>query len=416
MTARAMFSIWPLFFGLSLIGLAIGVQGSLLGVRAEMEGFADLQIGLLMSGYFAGFLAGSMFAPRLIEQVGHIRVFAAVAAMASVTILVHALFIEPWTWAAMRLLTGFAFSCIYVVAESWLNKAATNETRGQILAVYMSIMMAGICAGQFMLGLSDPGSFVLFAIISVMVSIAAVPILMTVLTAPLIEDTERVSVAHLWRRAPMGVMGLVLSQWCASVVFSMGAVYATKLGLTVLEVSYFMGVMMGGGMVFQMPLGRLSDSIDRRWVIGGASLVAVITALLISRETAASLWMYGLLFIFGGCSMSLYSLVVAITNDHLRPNEIVPASGTMVLISGLVSITGPISISLWMEAYGIGAFFPILASCLLLLAIISIYRVLTIPALPAEYKTHSTIQAAATTVGTVLHYDENELKENLETD
>jgi len=256
MTARAMFSIWPLFFGLSLIGLAIGVQGSLLGVRAEMEGFADLQIGLLMSGYFAGFLAGSMLAPRLIEQVGHIRVFAAVAAMASVTILVHALFIEPWTWAAMRLLTGFAFSCIYVVAESWLNKAATNETRGQILAVYMSIMMAGICAGQFMLGLSDPGSFVLFAIISVMVSIAAVPILMTVLTAPLIEDTERVSVAHLWRRAPMGVMGLVLSQWCASVVFSMGAVYATKMGLTVLEVSYFMGFMMGGGMVFQMPLGR----------------------------------------------------------------------------------------------------------------------------------------------------------------
>ncbi len=413
MTARAMFKIWPLFFGLSLVGLAIGVQGSLLGVRAELEGFEDLQIGFLMSGYFAGFLAGSMFAPKLIEQVGHIRVFAAVSAMASVTILVHALFIEPWTWTIMRLLTGFAFSCIYVVAESWLNKAATNETRGQILAVYMSIMMGGICAGQFMLNLSDPGSFTLFALISVMVSIAAVPILMTVLSAPLIEETERVSIRHLWNRAPMGVMGLVLSQWCASVVFGMGAVYATKLGLTVLEVSYFMGFMMGGGMVFQMPLGKLSDIIDRRWVIGGASLVAVVVALLISRETLASVWLYSLLFVFGGCSMSLYSLVVAITNDHLRPAEIVPASGTMILISGLVSITGPISISIWIKTFGLSGFFPVLAVCLLILGIISIYRVLTIPALPPEYKTHSTIQAAAIPVGTVLHHDEMLLKENL---
>lgn len=406
MSVRTLVSIWPLFFGLSLIGLAIGVQGSLLGVRAEMEGFDDLLIGLLMSCYFAGFLAGSRLAPKLIQRVGHIRTFAALSAVASVTILIHALYVEPWTWAAMRLLTGFAFSCIYVVAESWLNQAATNETRGQILSVYMSIVLAGICAGQFMLSLSDPGTFTLFILISVMVSVAAVPILMTVLIAPPIEESERVSIKHLWHRAPMGIIGLILSQWSASVVFGMGAVYATKLGMDVAQVSYFMGAVMGGGMVFQWPLGRLSDRVDRRWVMGISSVVGCVAAVLISREVEASTLLYTLLFIFGGCSMSLYSIVVALTNDHLRPSEIVPASGTMVMISGLVSITGPITISIWMQIFGIQSFFLVVATSLLLMAIISIWRVLTIPALPLEYKTHSTLQAVVTPVGTVLHAEE----------
>jgi MFS family permease len=402
-------SIWPLFFGLSLIGLAIGVQGSLLGVRAEMEGFADYLIGLLMSAYFGGFLAGSMLAPKLIERVGHIRTFAAVSALASVTILVHALYIEPWTWAAMRLLTGFAFSCIYVVSESWMNQAASNETRGQILSIYMSILLAGICAGQFMLSLSDPATFTLFILISVMVSIAAVPILMTVLVAPPIEETERVSMGLLWRKAPMGVLGIVLVQWCSSAVFGMGAVYATKLGFTFIEVSYFMAAIMGGGMIFQWPLGKLSDLVDRRWVIGYSSIAAAVAAVLISREVEASTWLYLLLFVFGGVSQSMYSIVVALTNDHLKPSEIVAASGTLVMISGLVSITGPISVTLWMQLFGTQSFFLLLAVSLILLAGISIYRVLTIPALPAEYKTQSTLQATITPVGTVLHAEEDEL-------
>ena len=288
MPVRTALSVWPLFLGLSLIGLAVGVQGSLLGVRAELEGFEDFLIGLLMSCYFAGFLGGSMLAPRIIERVGHIRIFAAVSAVASVTILVHALYVDPWAWAAMRLLTGFAFSCIYVASESWLNQASSNETRGQILAIYMTILLAGVCAGQFLLNVADPQDFTLFILISVMVSVAAVPILLTVIATPHIEETERVSIAHLWRRAPMGVIGIILSQWMASVVFGMGAVYATKMGMSVSEVAFFMGSMMAGGMILQWPLGKLSDHMDRRWVLGGASIVALIAALAASGETVAS--------------------------------------------------------------------------------------------------------------------------------
>lgn len=408
MPVRTVISIWPLFLGLSLIGLAIGVQGSLLGIRAELEGFDDSLIGLLMSCYFAGFLGGSLLAPGLIQKVGHIRIFAALSAVASVTILMHSLYVEPWTWAAMRLLTGFAFSCIYVVSESWLNQASANETRGQILSIYMVILLTGIFVGQFMLNLADPAGFTLFILISVMVSVAAVPILLTVVTAPPIEETDRVSIAHLWSRAPMGVMGIILTQWTASVVFGMGAVYATKLGFTVTEVAYFMASIMAGGMFLQWPLGKLSDMMDRRWVLGVSSIIALVAAVFASYETTASAKLYLLSFVFGGFCLSMYSVVSALTNDHLRPDEIVPASGTMVLLSGLTSITGPITVAFWMEVFGLQSYFLLLAFALALLAIISIFRVLTISALPERYKTQSTLQVAINPVGTVLHAEEED--------
>jgi MFS family permease len=409
MPVRTVVNLWPLFLGLSLIGLAVGVQGSLLGYRAELEGFSDGLIGLVMSAYFAGFLAGSLLAPKLILQVGHIRTFGAVTALASVTILIHASFVEPWTWAGMRLLTGFAFSSIYVVAESWLNQAANNRNRGQLLSIYMVILLAGTTAGQFMLNLADPAGFALFILISIMVSFAAIPILMTVLPTPPLEETERVSVAHLWRRAPMGVIGIVLVQWCTSVVFGMGAVYGAKMGMSVQEVSWFMGSLMAGGMVLQWPLGKLSDHIDRRWVMGVASICAVVAALFAGEQTQAGWWLYGYAFLFGGFCLSQYSLVVALTHDHLRPAEIIPASGTIVMLSGWVSITGPLMVAYGLGSFGLQSFFPMMAGVLLLMAVISIWRVIFVPALPPEYKTNSTLQAAATPVGSVLHPEEKEV-------
>lgn len=406
MPVKTMVSIWPLFAGLSLIGLAVGVQGSLLGVRAALEGFDDLLIGLLMSCYFAGFLAGSLLTPRMIQRVGHIRIFAALSAVASVTILVHALFVNPWVWALMRLLTGFAFSTIYVVSESWLNQSSNNANRGQILSLYTTILLAGICAGQFMLNVAAPSEFTLFILISVMVSVAAVPILLSIVQTPPIEETERVTMSHLWYRTRVGVIAIIMSQWVSSILFSMGAVYATKLGFNVYQVANFMGAMMAGGMILQWPLGKLSDSIDRRWVIGFSSLAAVVLAVIISFMNDASTWLYFLVFLFGGCSLSLYSIVVAFTNDHLRPAEIVPASGTIILISGLTSITGPITAVFWLQIFGLKSFFILIAVSLMGMGVMSIWRVLTIPALPSEYKGQSTLQAAAAPVGIILHAEE----------
>ena len=412
MSARTVVSLWPLFFGLSLVGLAAGVQGTLLGYRAEVEGFDDALIGLLMSAYFAGFLLGSVFAPRLIDRVGHIRTFAAVSALASVTILVHASFVEPWTWSVMRLITGFAFSCIYVVTESWLNEAATNETRGQILSVYMLILLGGTCAGQFMLTVADPAGLALFVLVSVMISVAAMPILMTVMRTPALETSERVSVLHLWRRAKMGVIGLVLIQWCSSMMYGMGAVYAAKMALGAREVALFMGAIMGGAMLMQWPLGHVSDRVDRRWVMGGASLIAVGAGVYASTQTQAGWPLYLSALVFGGFTLSQYSLVVSSIHDHLRPSEMTPASGTIVMLSGAVCISGPLTVSFSLQWFGLQSFFLLMSGILLLMAVISLYRVIMIPSLPPEYKTHAVLQLPVSPVGSVLHPEEKDVVEH----
>ncbi len=406
MSLRAITNLWPLFFGLLLLGLALGVQGSLLGIRANLEGFETWSIGLIMSAYFVGFLAGSLLTPRLIAAVGHIRIFGAATALASITILIHATLVEPWVWMLARLVTGFAFSTVYVVSESWLNSAATNETRGQVLAYYMVTLLAGITAGQMILTLADPAEVSLFVLISVMVSLAAIPILMTVLPTPIMEVHDRVSIRHLWHRAPLGVIGIFFNQWCSSVVFSFGAVYAARRGMSVAEIAAFMTAIMGGAMVMQWPLGKLSDLMDRRWVLGIGGIAGAVTAGWAGLQVGQGPLLLVAAFLFGGFCLSQYSIVVALIHDHLRPSEIVPASGTVVMVSGLVAISGPPSMALAVDLFGVNSFFVLLAAMLTLMAAINIWRARHIPPLPGRYKTQSTLQSAISPVGTVLQADD----------
>jgi MFS family permease len=402
---RIVLSIWPLFFGLTLIGISIGMQGSLLGIRAELENFNDFLIGLLMSSYFGGFLLGSLLAPKHIRRVGHIRIFGALSAVASITILLHALFINPWIWMLMRFLSGFAFSTIYVVSESWLNKASSNSDRGQILSIYATTLLLGICIGQFLLTIADPFKIDLFILISLIISIAAIPILLSGVKGPSIEEGDRITIKLLWRRTRIGVFAIALSQWVASIVFSMGAVYAIKIGFNQNQTAYFMGCLMMGGMFLQWPLGKLSDKFDRRWIIGLSSIFGAFCSILILFCDKPNLFFYLSTFLFGGFSLSLYSIIVAFTNDHLRPNEITSASGTIILIGGLASMIGPLTSVLWFTKFGAETLFLMFTYSLFLVGIISIYRVLTIPALPRRYKVDSTIQVAPTPIGTILSQD-----------
>ena len=402
---RIVLSIWPLFFGLTLIGISIGMQGSLLGIRAELENFNDFLIGLLMSSYFGGFLLGSLLAPKHIRRVGHIRIFGALSAVASITILLHALFINPWIWMLMRFLSGFAFSTIYVVSESWLNKASSNSDRGQILSIYATTLLLGICIGQFLLTIADPFKIDLFILISLIISIAAIPILLSGVKGPSIEEGDRITIKLLWKRTRIGVFAIALSQWVASIVFSMGAVYAIKIGFNQNQTAYFMGCLMMGGMFLQWPLGKLSDKFDRRWIIGLSSIFGAFCSILILFCDRPNLLLYLSTFLFGGFSLSLYSIIVAFTNDHLRPNEITSASGTIILIGGLASMIGPLTSVLWFTKFGAETLFLMFTYSLFLVGIISIYRVLTIPALPRRYKVDSTIQVAPTPIGTILSQD-----------
>jgi len=190
---------WAILLGIGFMMLANGLQGTLLGVRASIEGFSTFTTGIMMSGYFIGLFIGSMVAPVLVSRVGHIRVFSALASLASISILFHGVYIDPWIWMAMRVITGISFAGFFVVTESWLNDRASNETRGKVLSVYMVIVTGSMGAGQFLLNLAKPDTIDLFILISVIISLGLIPILLTVKPAPSFATSSKMSVIDLYR-------------------------------------------------------------------------------------------------------------------------------------------------------------------------------------------------------------------------
>ena len=371
----AIASAWALLLGMALIMLGNGLQGTLLGVRASIEGFATTVTGFVMTGYFAGFLAGSVLAPKIVQRVGHIRVFAALASLASASALVHAVFVDPWSWGAMRLVTGFSYAGLYVVAESWLNDRATNETRGQILSIYMVVAYAGMTLGQLLLNLADPGGFVLFVLISVLVSLALVPISLTAAPAPAFDAPMRVGLRQLYRISPLGVLGGFGTGMANGMVFGMGAVYARAAGMSVSEVSLFMGLILLGGLLLQWPVGRISDLIDRRkMIVAVTALAAALGLVLALAPDISTQGKLGLVFLLGGAVLPLYSLCGAHMNDHLDPSQMVAANSGYVLINGLGASLGPVTVAMAMAGAGPAGFFMALAAVLGAIALFAGWR------------------------------------------
>ena len=318
----AISSCWALLLGIALIMIGNGLQGTLLGLRATLEGFGTTVTGLVMTGYFLGFFAGSTIVPTLVSRVGHIRVFAALASIASGAVLLHSIFVEPVSWGIFRLVTGFCYAGLYIVAESWLNDAATNETRGQLLSIYMVTVLGGMGCGQFLLNTASPESFELFVLVSLMVSVSLVPISLTAGRAPNFDTPDRVSVAELYRLSPLGLVGALAIGTIHSSFFAMGAVYANAIGLSIDQLSVFIAAALFGGVLMQWPIGRLSDRFDRRIVITVVTVLAGVISLLPATMTELDYTsLVATIAIFGGLSLPLYSLCLAHTNDHITRGQ-----------------------------------------------------------------------------------------------
>jgi MFS family permease len=381
----ALSAAWALLLGMAIIMLGNGLQGTLLALRATLEGFPTTVTGFVMTGYFVGFLAGSTIAPRIVQRVGHIRVFAALASLASASALVHAAFIDPWTWGAMRVVTGFSYAGLYVVAESWLNDRATNETRGQILSFYMVVTYGGMTAGQLLLNVGDPLGFDLFILISVMVSLALVPISLTAAPAPSFDAPTPVGLRQLYSISPLGIVGGMVTGLTNGVIFGMGAVYAKAAGLSKAEISMFMGLILLGGMLLQWPVGRISDWLDRRKVIVGvATLAAVLSVIPGVFPQLPLLWLLGISFLLGGMTLPMYSLCGAHLNDYLDPRQMVGASSGFVLAVGLGAILGPTSGSLAIQVAGPEGFFLCLALVHVFIALFGLWRMTRRASVPLE--------------------------------
>ncbi len=384
-TFDAIKSSWALFIGIAFIMLAQGLQGTLLPLRATMEGFSTSLTGIIMSGYFVGVMVGSIYAPKLVQRVGHIRVFAALASLASITILVHSLFVNVWTWTLMRLVTGVSFAGLYVVAESWINDRATNENRGQVLSLYTLIVFSSMGLGQLLLNMSDPRGVELFVLTSILVSVALIPILLTARPAPTYEWSERVSVATLFRITPFGVFATIATGLAHGSLFSMGAVFGQLSGMNVAQISWFMAAFLLGGLLFQWPIGRFSDRFDRRRLLimlGGFGFVIAMSAIWVPVSNITVLIFLAVLL--GGTALPLYSMCIAATNDRLAPEQMVGASGSLVLASGIGLSFGPLCASTLMNALGPRGYFVSLALPFIAIVLFGIYRIIKRASAPAD--------------------------------
>lgn len=348
---------WALLLGLGLLMLGNGMQGTLLGIRGGIEEFTTLQMSIVMSAYFVGFLFGSRLAPDMIRRVGHVRVFAALGSMISAVLIMYAAAPDWMVWAVLRVLIGFSFSGVYITAESWLNNASTNETRGQALSLYLIVQMIGIVAAQMLLNVGDPSGYVLFVIPSVLVSLAFTPILLSVSQAPAFETTKPLSFRRLYNASPLGCVGMFLLGGVFSAQFGMASVWGTRVGLSVADLTIFVSFIYVGGLVLQYPIGWLSDRMDRRRVVLWLAAFGAV-ALMVPVVYDAPFPVLVLIgAICGGVSNPLYSLLLAYVNDYLDTTDMAAASAGLLFINGLGAISGPIITGWMMERVGPSGFF-----------------------------------------------------------
>ncbi|MCB9960359.1 MAG: MFS transporter [Rhodospirillaceae bacterium] len=376
---------WVLFFGIGLMMLGNGLQGTLLGVRATLESFDTAVTGIMMSGYFAGFFLGSTIVPHLLGRVGHVRIFSALAALASSAILLHAILVDPWFWTVVRVVTGFSYAGMYIVAESWLNQGTDNANRGSVLSAYMIVMQGSMAAGQLLLGVGDPSGMVLFMAVSVLVSLAVVPMLVSTGPMPHFELIERLPVRRVIRASPLAAVGTFLNGVGLATVMAIGPVYAVSIGLSIGQVALFMGIMNIGVIVLQYPIGMLSDRYDRRTVLMAVAFAAAVAAGVGAMVGGSGFWaVLTVAGVFGGLSVPIYALCSAHLNDYLDPRHMVSASATMQLIYGAGSVIGPSLAAAAMGAFGASMFYWLIAAVNAGIGGFALYRMTRRPAKPLD--------------------------------
>jgi len=380
---------WALFLGYWILMIAHGLQGNLLGVRSVIEEFNFIATGAMMSGYYVGYFVGSDLAPKLVSRVGHIRVFAAFASLASLSILIIAAYINPIVWTFARFITGISVVSCFVVAESWLNDRANNSTRGKILSVYMIITFVGLAIGMLLLNFDSPKNYKPFILVSILLSIALIPILLTKRKAPKFKKLGTLKLKELYKISPLGFVSSFCTGIIHSALFTLAAVYAATMNFTIFEISLFLFLITVSGAIFQWPIGYFSDRTDRRVIIISCTFVSALFCFLAITASgtslqnmylATSIGMDKIMFfvfvtLYAAFALPIFTLNLAYVNDFIAKEKFVAAGAGMQIIFGLGAMGGPILCSIFMNIYGSNGFFVFLGIFHLIIGLFGMYRI-----------------------------------------
>ncbi len=414
--------------GYGIIILAHGLQGNLLGLRAVLEDFDIIATGILMSGYFIGYFTAANVVPNLVGKVGHIRVFAAFASVASLSILIHAIFVNPYVWAIGRFLTGFSMLSIFVVVESWLNDRANNRTRGKVLSIYMVITFTCLALGVLLLNFNNPKEYEPFILVSLLLSVALIPILLTKRKPPTFKKISSIKIKELYKTSPLGTISMLCTGFLHPAIFTMGAVYGALMNFSILEISLYLSLITISGALFQWPIGYLSDRYDRRLVIIITALLGAIFAILCFFSVSVSpdfinldedwkiilqhitnhrLLFYIFISLYAGMCLPLFSLNLAYVNDFLPKEKFVSAGAGLQLIFGISAMSAPFICSYFIKELGPNGFFVFLFIFQIIIVLFGVYRMVrrSSDEIPENENTFTPLPRNITPVGIQLDPD-----------
>lgn len=369
-----------LLFGFFLFCICVGLHSTLIGVRATLDGFEPIHLGLMMSAYYCGFVFGSQAIEKLIHHIGHIRTFATIGACLATLTLVYVLWVHPVHWILLRFIHGTLVSGGYMVIESWLNGLSTKENRGRVMSVYLILNSLGLAGGQMFFKFSDGTGFLLFAISSMLASIAMIPLLLSNLKQPAkIETTSVLPVSALFTLSPLAVIGAIGMGLVNGAFFGLCAPMLLRHGLDSSHAAQFISAAFIGGLLFQWPLGSLSDRINRRWVLLGSTLMASLMAACVAFLTAQPELNYTLLLLcglgYGGFCFPVYSLLIALANDRVESNMYVRVSRALLMLNGSGAIAGPLLASASVSHFGDAGLFTYISAVFFTLALICLSRI-----------------------------------------
>lgn len=390
--ASQLSSIGAILLSTGFLLLGYGLTNTLVPLRAHLEGFSDVAIGVLGSFYYAGFVAGCFVVPRLLARVGHIRTFAVAASLTAATVLIQPMITAPAVWFAVRAAYGFCAAGVYMVIESWLNDRATNETRGRILSAYIVVNFGCLMLGQWLLPLAPPMGYELFSLAAILFIVCVLPVGLTLLPQPAPQSAPALRVRRLMASSPVGLAGVVTVGLANGAFWTLGPVYAIALHFSTTGIAIFMSAFILGGILVQFPLGRFSDRVDRRWIIAGVCAAAAVGGVALALDglwSARMPWLlYPLALYFGAAMFPLYSLSIAHANDRIARTEFVEASATLLMVNALASVAGPSIAAVVMAHAGMSSLFFYTAAVHTLMVVFTLTRLGVRGAAPDEAREH----------------------------